>query len=319
MNEAEYKNKHNKGISKWSVTMKTKNFLIQCSGSIDFAVELSLEPDDEKDLFYAINENIEDIFDDEYIQECLDELIDDYIYNYSPVSPYGLDLDQIYQEMYAQVHNKIDGLAKNLILTAAETGSGGNSSIKYVLDTNIIISDLHNRVLAREECEQSDCDTGGVVEKCLQIIEDNGTWKFGLKYGEQILTNIQDWPAPCEVQGKIKWLRDKIELIPIIWFGTETTALPDSKWSISFDSSDAFENFWFEDDSWYVVEYLVDNVNDGFLIWYFPECGRCAPDMAAIIGKCPIAFAKDDTNEIIERKINTFFVSQYEDYVKKVR
>jgi len=70
-------------------------------------------------------------------------------------------------------------------------------------------------------------------------------------------------------------------------------------------------SFWFESVAWTIMEQLIEEVDESFLIWYTAECNRCVPDMYGIMKKCPIELDEGDTTETIHKKVNDYFIEQY--------
>lgn len=138
-----------------------------------------------------------------------------------------------------------------------------------------------------------DCDVGGIIESSLYKFSEEGLWRVGLECSDEIITDPACWPEPIIDNGTVIWKKNDCIYKPILWYGTSET--PVSPWTIHECMSEKEYGFWEETDEWYIMEYIIDDCDDGFLTWYFPECGRSGPDMDKIKETCPI-----DLNSIRE-------------------
>ena len=120
-------------------------------------------------------------------------------------------------------------------------------------------------------------------------------------YGE-FCARISSYVESCllEFVKQSKWHVEKDSL----WFGPEGS-IPLSVWSINSQTGDEDLSFWFEADTWTILNHIGD-FSDSFLIWYTTECGCVAPDMDEIRGQCPIDIYEEDSVAKVIEKIKKF-------------
>ena len=136
---------------------------------------------------------------------------------------------------------------------------------------------------------------GGYIEKSMELFVDSSVWHFGYINKDGIIIELR---TATEYEGNFENER------PILWFGPKDV-LPEKIWTIKYDEPLAEE--WFYDDQWALIDYLIDDCNDSFSIWYIAECGRWLPDMCEILQTCPIKFEEDETTETVRCKFEHFF------------
>lgn len=257
-----------------------------------------------------------------YSVECLDnhysikdeinvELKDDQTVGIDDVVPiiqdqFGDEVWQALEPFSLEQHGKynINKIADNLYALAKEyfekKTAGININIKEI-DTDkpqtviyIPLASVFQSIIdERSTCEQMDCDVGGIIESSLLKFVEEGVWRVGLKCGDEIITKPTWWPEPIIDNDTIIWKKNDCIYKPILWFGISET--PVEPWTIHECMSEKEYSFWEETDEWYIMEYIIDDCYDGFLTWFFPECGRSGPDMDKIKETCPI-----DLNSIRE-------------------
>lgn len=57
-----------------------------------------------------------------------------------------------------------------------------------------------------------------------------------------------------------------------------------------------------------MLEVIVDNF-DEISTWYLYECGFDVPELTSLIQRCPVKFEKDDSPEVIRKKIISYVLS----------
>lgn len=132
-----------------------------------------------------------------------------------------------------------------------------------------------------------DANVGAYVESCLMDFTASSRWHYGhiSRNGELVNASSADG-------------------IPLLWYGPDNTP-PIDKWSIKYGES--LSKHWFEEDSWELLNYLIDQCAEGFSIWYTAECCYWLPDMEEILSICPISFSEADSVEDVNRKFDIYF------------
>lgn len=262
-----------------------------------------------------LDELDEDQFLDDF-QNAIEKNADiDYLYNcvmeaYSDLMPeaYGsFDLNVVDKLVFHQANENLEKLRDTMILTITEYNESGKTIHKKEISYFEVVQSLL-------DYDHSDCGwyatLGSYIEDCLMGFERQSRWHFGLqKQNGQIEEDVSQWPAPYEEEGRYRWTTQGSKLKPIIWFGLSDT-VPDSNW-VLWTNNNSINNLWFLDSDWEVMEALIQNVNDSFLIWYTAECGCYAPNMNSILRECPVAVNAEDSAQIIADKIENFFLNQW--------
>ena len=143
-------------------------------------------------------------------------------------------------------------------------------------------------------CGEFDAKISGYIEDCLNKYVTSSRWQMGYLQEDGTISVVR------KSQGKHSLST------PVLFFGIPDMPV-DGKWSIK--SNEALPGYWFEEDQWSLMEFLVDNCSDCFLTWYLAECGNWVPDMLAIIESCPILFEENDSVSAVNQKMNDFFDS----------
>lgn len=144
-------------------------------------------------------------------------------------------------------------------------------------------------------CSEFYAKISGYVEKSFELFVDKSFWHFGYTKSDGTVV---------EILSATSYTGDFNDEKPIVWFGLADEK-PEEIWTIKYDQ--LLADAWFNDDQWSLMEYLIEDCNDCFGVWYLAECGRCLPDMEEILKACPIKFEMTDTVEIINQKFHQFF------------
>ena len=86
---------------------------------------------------------------------------------------------------------------------------------------------------------------------------------------------------------------------------------PEDLWSFHREMSEVDLEFWFSKDPLY---YIIGN-DEGIYSLYWGTASKdniVRPDMKKILKDCPLSIDEDDTSESINKKIQEFFIEQYE-------
>ena len=141
-----------------------------------------------------------------------------------------------------------------------------------------------------QECGLLD-ETDAGIEDALSDFVDSSEWQFALRKGYDFL-DVEAWPAPKEDGSWVD--TDGAEMEPCIWFGND-----DDRWYLDGENLD----FWLSD---HPEDYVVDCQNDAFLGYT-----DGIPGFEEVVESCPVLIEKSDTPESIDKKIQAFFVEEY--------
>lgn len=132
------------------------------------------------------------------------------------------------------------------------------------------------------------------VESCLIQYEDISTWHCGYLFQDGSYCDLNALPSNL----------DKLATGTLaLWFGPSYVK-PASKWIIRSD--EPISSAWYTNDVWQTIEYLVDESDEGFLIWYTGECCLSCPDLSEILTACPISLSEHDAKESIQKKMHDY-------------
>lgn len=267
-----------------------------------FSEELEVELTDDQRLSDVIVDYADDV-----ITDAFQSVIEKAMEQYEPEADGFFDIYDITAELYIRADDYIASVASNIHIFADEIDTNGQVASHMELDAVKILQSL---IELRPACEMGYIDAGGCVEQSLVKFVAEGSWHFGLKADDRIICDKKEWPAPRDENGKTIWDKNGEDLLPIFWFGISGKA-PIPIWTIDCNMPENSIAFWFEQHRGYVLEPLLSDPDEGFLIWYLMECGRFVPEVDEIREGCPIDFSADDSADMIARKINDFFVEQY--------
>lgn len=259
----------------------------------------------EVDRFYSSCDDVEGYVTDELQDFFLDDALNQYT-----AFPCGFfnDTYSISAEICRLAEMFITSISK-LLMVSSKRIDNSNTVMEQV---NVDIEKLLIRSIEeRFDCEQSYIYAGTFIEDCLILFVDKSIWQCGLKNVDgTIITDINKWPVPKIINGENSWIIDQQKAVPVLWYGLENEK-PISRWTFGVKEEEQNLSFWFESDEWTIMEQLIEKVDESFLIWYTAECGRCAPDMYEIMKKCPIESNEGDTTETVHKKVNDYFIEQY--------
>ena len=148
--------------------------------------------------------------------------------------------------------------------------------------------------LVLEVSDKSSLHTVNITDMLLDMLEDD----FGTGEFDAVLSGYVE-NCLMEFVKSRSWHIEK----DCLWFGGEDRL---GSWRIDSATVQDDLAFWFEYDSWTVMEWL-GNFTECFLIWYTAECGCWTPDMNEIREKCPIPFDKTDTVGSLIAKASALF------------
>lgn len=273
----------------------------------DIHEELTLELRDDDTVEDVVVDEVIDIFREEY-EDIIEKAMD---------SPIVLEVDGRYN-----LHNISDRLYPGAKAYIAQSVAGimvrvkEFESEKVVYDCSIPLAVIIDKIIEeRMGCESWDCDLGGIIENSLLRFEKEGSWHFGLIADSQILSDARFWPSPSKISGELNWKIGEAIYKPTIWFGNSDT--PIAPWVIYKGMPLDTQAFWKETDEYYIMQALIEDCNDTFLMWYFPECGRCAPDMEEIKHRCPVDLNIEIESDIFWNNFNEFFLHKYKEAQSK--
>lgn len=186
-----------------------------------------------------------------------------------------------------------------------------DDSGEIIKEVKIDLTEAFEKIIEdRKLSEQSYVDVGQVVLNQLEKFIEQGVWQFGLKdQNGHINTNSSTWPKPVIKCDNIIWQDDSSDLMPIIWFGLKDEA-PLECWTLSKDlrmNDEEWKSFWFNKFWTFDWNILFDYNGDGYIIWMFAECDMDEPSIDNVIATCPVLLDKNDTTEILMKKIDEFF------------
>ena len=282
--------------------------------SQDSFIELHIDADT---LITAdhLDELDENQFLDDF-QKAIEENSDiDYLHDYvsdthsdlTPIAQGSFDLDVVDRTVFQKATDNLQAFKEKANLTITEYDGCG----KIIATKEISFFPILQKVLTRhyEDSGWDGC-VSFYIENCLMAFEEQGRWHYGLQTPcGSIEENVSEWPAPHTDNGHCRWITDGVELQPIIWFGLDNQA-PDPKW-ILWNYTHSIDDIWFSDSDWDAMENLIENVNNGFLIWYTAEVACFGPDMKSVLSECSVDVNSEDSVQEITDKIETFFLSKW--------
>ena len=153
-----------------------------------------------------------------------------------------------------------------------------------------------------------DARLSGFIGARLMKFAQLSTWHYGLqKQSREIIEDISKWPKPVRDENSYTWGND---LLPIMWFGLDS-GKPDSNWILWHRRQKGLSNLWSVSLPWEILEVLIANINDSFLIWYTEECNCQTPDIKLILEKCPVALGNRKTCQGLSTLMEEFFITQW--------
>ena len=204
-------------------------------------------------------------------------------------------------ELYDTALDYVDSLADGLFMTVKIPPH--NNKAEQIITINVC-EKLKKMIDNRIGCECAYVDVGDAVERALYEYEQLSTWHVGLSCETEVIESPDAWPVPKFEKDKPIWETGEKIFSPIVWFGGKK---PIKRWTIYPSISKEDYDFWFTkyDEG---MQYFVPDADGGFEYWFFYECGRRLPDTREIINRCPIPFKEFDSLEIIEKRINNYFL-----------
>jgi len=249
----------------------------------------------------SVEDSLFDIIDDAVCGE-FDELIDNALASYNPGPRDLFNLCNVEEELYFAARSYLKSITSDKKISL-QLIDGSEQEYFYSL-----YEYLSKKIEGREGCETADCDIGAVVESSLLDFESKGVWHFAFLNEEGSLVPASLEAKPMYDSENGTWWMDTKRYKPVLWFGVDGT-IPDSPWIISEDIDQDDLDFWLYPDGDSILNRIIDDCNDSFLIWYFAECGRDCIDVEAILKICPLKIEETDTGESIRLKINELFLS----------
>lgn len=180
--------------------------------------------------------------------------------------------DEVYDAIYDSAYKYLEDHAGEIEMVIIDPRNGESVALN--------VSDyLRKDIIQRTECEACLVDVSEAISYDSIDFVENGIWQA-----------------------------DIIESIPTLWFGKKGV-MPMRRWMITPDISTEDYSFWFSESDEDMLEAIVDNFAE-IGTWYLYECGFDVPELSVIIDRCPVKFEKDDTPEIIRKKITESFSAE---------
>ena len=277
-------------------------YLVSCSDE-DLAIDYQ-EFLDSLDEYYLDN-SVDGADLETYLEEASNSLKEYLTENYSDVfyeilwdlyavgkSNGSISYDEAYRKLVDEtkenIHKKYGDVFINLFVLKA------NKAIKA--SCSVSVEDILIEFLDREtECSEFDAKVGKYVESSIFKFLNSSKWHYGYRNQDGTYTEVSNASEHAAISDKS---------CPVLWFGPDNTA-PLPKWSIIPGEEHGFQDY----DQWELLDYLVDDCNDCFSIWYLAECGYDLPDMEAILSECPITIDNNDDADAINKKIFLLFTT----------
>lgn len=278
---------------KYVVECRDENHIIQAELPIELKDDETIEDVAFDEVISIIREEYEDI-----IEQALD-------------SPIVLDVDGRYSlwdisdRLYPGAR---DYIARNVSETDVHLKEYEGE--EEITDVSIPLAKILDRIIEeRMECESWHCDLGGIIEDSLLRFEKEGSWHFGLIAENQVLLDARLWPSPSRVNGDIIWQKGENVYNPTLWFANSDT--PITPWALYKGMSTETQEFWMETEDYSIMQALIEDCDENFLVWYFLECGRSAPNMEEIKRRCLVNINTDIGSDAFWNSFNEFFLDKY--------
>lgn len=267
----------------------------------DFSNKIAYEFKDKNQLADIGFEEMYQFFEDTFQEE-----IEAALSQYKKEAAGYFNLKSEAEKLYSAACDYINNMAgdKKIVLSEIDDSDNIIASVEYKLADYLTYC-----IKSRVENETEDYDVGAIVEDSLEKFMEKGIWNYGLKSKEAIETDSNNWPKYILHDGVPIWRSGSIEYEPIIWFGPEGS-YPQGPWILSSNMTSESLSFWFEEDPNLLMENIIEDCNESFLIWYLWECGRSYPDMDYIMKSCPISFDENTSPRNIKEIINQFFIDK---------
>lgn len=228
-----------------------------------------------------------------FITESESDQLYDHLSKHYPKGKACGDIDyyRAYSEFVEATRNAIRSCAESYQMRIEKQNKfGAEDNASVISGVDVLLGLLENEAQGTE----FDAKIGGFIESSLIAFVSQSKWRYGFLNNDgtvmsQSLNPSEPWPPSA---------------VPAVWFGLDDHK-PIDKWTIKYGQE--IDPNWFEYDSWLLLDYLVDNSDECFSVWYNAECCYSLPDMEAIIGECPIKFCSSDTIEQINEKFEAFF------------
>lgn len=257
---------------------------------------------DESDIIESIKEAIDINGDIDYLWDEIYDAVSNF-----DVLPQGeFDYEEDSQKLYQIAKRNLNEVKDktDILLTQYDDRNSPMKSRKISFFS--ILEDLL-------DCDYGDCGwdarLGQYVEERLMKFVELSRWHWGLqKQSGDIIEDVAEWPEPVCYGKSYEWGNENLQ--PVIWFGLDREK-PNAHWILWNREKCKIDNFWFNNESWDILEVLVENLNDSFLIWYTAECGFVTPDMDVLLSDCPVTLKVDELIENTSVKMEEFFVDQW--------
>ncbi len=150
-----------------------------------------------------------------------------------------------------------------------------------------------------------DCISGYIIKS---------SWHFGLKREDgYVCTDVSLWPKPVIKGEEVTWSLGYESFEPVIWFGLNNKKQIDC-WSI-YGTWEKYED---NNSVWFPLCETIEGNKLEILGFTKDECERiskmdeCLPELDyEIVDSCPIYISEKDTPEDRIRRVNNFFLDQY--------
>ena len=150
-----------------------------------------------------------------------------------------------------------------------------------------------------------DCISGYIIKS---------SWRFGLKREDgSVCTDVSLWPKPVINGEEVTWSLGYESFEPVIWFGLNNKKQIDC-WSIY----GTWEKYEENNSVWFPLCETIEADKLEILGFTKDECERiskmdeCLPELDyEIVDSCPIYISEKDTPEDRIRRVNSFFLDQY--------
>ena len=270
-----------------------------------FSEDVTVELNASSKIFHAgclhkvLLDSVQDLVEDHFIK-----IIDNAMEQFEVVPCGEFNWEHIIEKMQSEARAYVRKAAKSIHVYADECDSNGNVIKTSELDVE---DHLLKSVDRRCEDENSACASGRYIQNSLFKFAERSQWQFGLMNDGAILYDPVDWPKPLQNNGVIIWGNGEKILQPIMWYGLPNQK-PYKAWiAVPFDEEKG--SIWFANDEWNTLGYVVDDADDYFLTWYFPECGYEIPDIDEIKEACPVHWDKNDTKADLSNKISQHMIN----------